>query len=57
MLKSSGKLSRKGNKTVENINFDLKRFTENGFIKKSINFNFEGKSYSFQKSKMFTKWF
>ena len=43
------------NKTVENINFDLKRFNENGFIKKSINFNFEGKSYSFQeKVKMFS---
>lgn len=49
------KLIKNEDKTVEDIHFKLKRFTENGFIKKSINFKFEGENYDFQeKVKMFT---
>lgn len=35
-------------KTVEGISFHLKRFVENGFIKKDILFEAEGKKYHFQ---------
>ena len=49
------KLVENEDKNVEDIHFKLKRFTENGFIKKSISFEFDGENYDFQeKVKMFT---
>ncbi|WP_274475618.1 class I SAM-dependent methyltransferase [Mangrovimonas aestuarii] len=35
-------------KTVEGITFNQKRYMENGYIIKDINFVYEGKSYAFQ---------
>ena len=55
MCASQFDMIKNEDKTVEDIHFKLKRFTENGFIKKSINFKFEGENYDFQeKVKMFT---
>lgn len=41
-------LVKENTKTVDGINFFIKRRVENGFIIKDINFDFEGKHYNFQ---------
>jgi SAM-dependent methyltransferase len=41
-------LVKEETKTIDGVTFHLKRFVENGFIKKDIQFEAEGKKYHFQ---------